>query len=59
MTIDPFIKSSFNGLLKLQEVKQCSGFIIVPADARAAIPISERQAGFNHCKARPAVLRGE
>jgi hypothetical protein len=37
--IDPFIKSSFDMLLKLHEVTQYNKLLPVPADAQTGIPV--------------------
>lgn len=54
----PFIKSSFDTLLKIHQVMQFSKFVTILADIRTEIPSSEEQTGFRYGTAESAVFGG-
>ena len=56
--IFPFVKSSFDALLKLQEVTHSSELVTMSADTRTEIPNGEKQAGLRNGAAGSVVLRG-
>ena len=58
LTEVPFIKSSFDTLLKLREVMQFSQFVMMFADTRAEITGDEEQTGFCYGTVESSSFRG-
>ena len=54
----PFVKSSFNTILKLHEVVQFGKLVTTFADTSTDIPGVEEQARFHYGAAQPAVFGG-
>ena len=58
LTIGPFIKSSFNTLLKLHEVIQSAKSVAMFTDTGAGVPSGEKQTGFCYRTVGSAMFRG-
>ena len=57
--VGPFIKASFDTLLKLHKVIHFDMFVTMFADTRTEVLGGEEQAGFRYGTVESAVLRGE
>ena len=58
LTVSPFVKTSFDTLLKLHEVIEFNKLATTLANAGTEVPRGEEQAGFRYGTTGSAVLRG-